>query len=206
MLMGKGKWLIIIIILGLLTGGGYFAYRQFLAPKVINPVANVQPTPLSAEELVEWIDQSEFSIKYPKSLKLDPHEEDQVNYAHLELTAAEKQGNLIVWVKDTNAEDIEDWIKKEKITSAIDSTLGGEPAKKVLSNETDQKLTLTTIRGGYLYQIEVNDKGENYWNKIFEIIAPSFTFVSPTKEKTESSGGGSAVVEEEWTGDEEVIE
>ncbi|MCJ7739779.1 hypothetical protein MUP32_00480, partial [Candidatus Microgenomates bacterium] len=74
--MRIGKWLIIIIILGLLAGGGYFAYRQFLAPQVINPVANVQPTPLPAEELAEWVDQSEFSIKYPKSLKLDPHEED----------------------------------------------------------------------------------------------------------------------------------
>lgn len=204
--MGIGKWLIIIVVIALLAGGGYFAYQQFLAPKVTSPVANIQPTPLPPEELAEWIDQSEFSIKYPKSLKLDPHKEDQVNYAHLELTAAEKAGNLIIWVKDTNAEDIEDWIKKEKITSAIDSTLGGEPAKKVLSGETDQKLTLTIIRDGYLYQIEVNDKGENYWNKIFEIISPSFTFVSPTKEKTESSGGGSAVVEEEWTGDEEVIE
>ncbi len=204
--MGIGKWLVIIVVTVLLAAGGYFAYRQFLAPQVTSPVANVQPTPLPAEELAEWVDQSEFSFKYPKSLKLDPHVEDQKNYAHVELTVPDKSGNLIIWVKDTNAEDIEDWIKKEKISSAIDSTLGGEPAKKVLGSEGDSKLTLTTIRGGYLYQIEVNDKGENYWNKIFEIIAPSFKFVSVEKEKTEENGGESAPVEEEFTGDEEVIE
>src|SRR3990167_11111285 len=100
--MNKGKIILltflIIIVLGLAGGGIYYKYQS--ATKIAIPVDNTQPTPIPEEELATWTDQSEFSFQYPKSLKLNPHDEDTENYAHVELTSSTYPGNLIIWVKD----------------------------------------------------------------------------------------------------------
>lgn len=207
-----GKWLIVIVILLLLAGGGYFVYQKYFSSPVISPLTEVQPTAAPAEELAEWVDQSEFAFRYPKSLKLDPHEEDQQNYAHVELTSATHSGNLIVWVKDTNSKDLEDWVKKTKTTGVLESTLGGESAKKVLtSGDKGQVLIVTTIRDGYLYQIESNFGEGNYWNQVYQIVSSTFKFVSPTQKEIPqkaASGGdtGESATGGDFTEEEEVVE
>jgi hypothetical protein len=174
------------------------------------PSSQVQPTPVVSEESASWEDQSGFDIQYPKSLKLDPHDEDQENYAHLELTSATYSGSLIVWTKDTEALDIDTWVKQNKIQNAIDSTLGGEKAVKVLESGASKKLVTTTIYNGYLYQIEANLADENYWNKVYNQVSSSFKFVQtettsgnqPQGEEAQDQGDGGDIYSE----GEEVIE
>lgn len=154
----------------------------------ISTASSIQPTPI-VEELATWIDQSGFTFKYPKSLKLNPHEEDQENYAHVELVSPTHAGNLIVWTKDTSTEDINGWLKQKKIQNAIESQLGGEKAMKVLENGDFKKLITSTIYNGYLYQIEANLKEEDYWNNIFNLVNSSFKFVQPTDSPDEKMQG-----------------
>ena len=210
--MNKGKIILltflIIIVLGLAGGGIYYKYQS--ATKIAIPVDNTQPTPIPEEELATWTDQSEFSFQYPKSLKLNPHDEDTENYAHVELTSSTYPGNLIIWVKDAPTEDVDTWVKQVKMQGVIDSTLGGEQAKKAFIGEKDKKLTVTTILNGYLYQIEVDAKSPDYWNKIYEIVSSSFKF---TKEETpvnkETAPAEDYSTQESGEGDfigEEVIE
>jgi len=173
------KWLIItvtVLILGAVGAGLYF---KFNTPKKEVPlVLDTGPTPTSIPELAPWIDQSEFSFQYPKELSLNPHEEDKVNYAHVELTSATHSGSLIAWTKDTTSTTIEDWAKKSKLEGYIDTTLAGLPAKKIISDQTPRKLTTSTIRNGYLYQIEVNLEDVDFWNKVYDTVYSSFKFTS----------------------------
>jgi len=208
--MGKRKLILIIIPVVVIVAIGSFAYFNFYKKRLVSPIGSIQPTPSASEELTTWVDQAEFSFQYPKSLKLDPHEEDQENYAHVELTSATHSGSLIIWVKDTTAEDTEAWAKETKLIGAIDSTLGGLPAKKTLTNEQKQ-LIVTAIRNGYLYQIETNLTDATYWNQVYETVSSNFKFVEggpktndssvDTSSYDNSNAGGGEVYE-----DEEVIE
>lgn len=193
--------LLFIFIIGGLIGGFYF--RNRIASQTVPFGSNILPTPTIAEELTTWKDQSGFSFQYPKSLKLDPHEEDQENYAHLELTSATFSGSLIVWAKDTTAEDIEGWIKQKKIENAFDSNLGGEKAKKILTSDNVNKANISTIYEDYLYQIEAN-LSDDYWNKVYETVSSSFHFISEDnqnkvqapQEQSPADGEGEIIEEE----------
>jgi len=190
--------LLVVLILGI-----YIRFK--ITQKAVSPVSNIKPTLSAVEELTTWSDPAEFSFRYPKSLTVDPHDEDKKNYAHVELTSATHPGNLIVWVKDTAAKDIEDWVKQTKLQGAIDSTLGGEAAKKVLTTDEPRSMTTTVIYGGYLYQIEVNLTDFDFWNKIYETVSSSFKFV-PAKEETSKEAIPEQGTQDQNTGEEEFTE
>lgn len=201
----------VIIILGLTIGllTGLLVVSLTLFPKKNEKVeiASITPTPVVIEEKTTWDDQSGFTIQYPKSLNLNPHDEDKENYAHLELTSATHSGNLIVWAKDTAATSLEDFVKIKKLEGAIDTTLGSETAKKVLDPNTKQ-IVISTIKNGFLYQVEVNPQDQKYWNPVFNDISSSFQFKNEEKTgnsqvQPETAGEGQG---ENIGGDEEVIE
>lgn len=171
----------------------------------ISPVANVTPTAIE-EELSTWSDPAEFSFQYPKSLDLNPHNEDQVNYAHVELTSVVHPGNVIVWVKDTTSETIDNWVIQQKIKNAIDTELAGTPAKKVLTADEKNKITLSAVNNGYLYQIEVNPVDAEYWNKIFSQVSSTFKFISSATNADQDVGITDQGSNEGVSEGEEVIE
>ncbi|MBI5452430.1 hypothetical protein HY945_03130 [Candidatus Gottesmanbacteria bacterium] len=139
--------------------------------------AQIIPTPTIAEDLTAWQDQSGFTFQYPKNLTLDPHDEDEENYAHLELSSATSSGSLIVWAKDTTASDIDELVDQEDAKGFIDTSLSGERAKKILTSKDTQKISTSTIYNGYLYQIEADLADSDYWNRIYNTVSSSFRFI-----------------------------
>ncbi|OIO15728.1 hypothetical protein COV53_06300 [Candidatus Gottesmanbacteria bacterium CG11_big_fil_rev_8_21_14_0_20_37_11] len=209
--MGKKTVVTILVILLIALGLIYSIYiRGYLFQKVVSPIPDIQPTSEQVEvEMNTWVDQSEFKVNYPKNLKINPHDEDKENYAHLEFTSEDHPGNIIIWVKDTQFLDLNDWMIKMKIDKAIDSNLGGIPSKKTISSMGSQKLTNTVIRNGYLYQIETNLKDAPYWQDVYNKIAASFEFVSPetqTSQKNPQSDSSSGGNEDFVADEEETIE
>lgn len=194
------------------VGGGYIYYVK--NQKSVSPLADVQPTQAPVEATDTWTDPAQFSFRYPKSLTLNPHREDQENYAHVELSSATHSGSLIVWVKDTNADTIDNWVTQEKVKGAFDTTLDNVPARKVVIGTQTNKLIISAINGGYLYQIEfllpdgVNGDDRDYWNKVLNGVTSSFKF-TPSKDsdtsnlRTSQTDQGSS---DTGGGDEEVIE
>lgn len=206
--------LIIGIVVFLLSFSGIFLWYRS-QQKGGAPITEIQPSVTPSVELATWVDPSEFSFQYPKNLTINPHEEDQKNYAHVELTSSEHKGNIIIWAKDTTADTIEKWLTQTKVKGVLDTTLGEEPAKKtlVLRNEGLQedpsKVMVSSIRNGYLYQIEVNPENALFWNEVFDTVFSSWKWVVPTSgEKKEQSTKQAPVEQSEDTGsgDEEVIE
>ena len=82
----------VIIILGLtvffLTGLLFISLALFPRKNGKTEIVSITPTPVIVEEKTAWDDQSGFTIQYPISLKLNSHNEDKDNYAHLEFTSA----------------------------------------------------------------------------------------------------------------------
>lgn len=208
--MKNKKWIFVILIGTIIfISLVLFVYKRYKDyQKRTMQVPQAFSTIEAQEEMATWTDQSGFTFEYPKSLTLNPHDEDENNYAHLELTSATYSGSLTVWAKDTNAADTEDYAKKSKNVGYIDTILGGEPAKKLLQNNATSKIITSVIKDGYLYQIEADLK-DNFWSKTFEKISSSFKFEvnglkkeennAPASSDTDISGG-------DFGGDEEVIE
>lgn len=202
------RWIFIICgISAVVVTGVLVFYLKFKSGPFISPASNITPTPTISEELTTWSDPAQFKFDYPKSISLNPHNEDQENYAHVELTSATHSGNLIIWVKDTTAATIEKWVTQQKIKDALDSSLDNVPAKKVLITGDVNKLTISAIQGGYLYQVEVNLADSDFWNKILDKVTSSFKF-TPTEGNTNQGQGtaSSGDQESEVGGDEELIE
>ncbi len=175
----------------------------------VSPVTKITPSAF-VEEMSIWDDPAQFSFQYPKSLSLNSHNDDQINFAHVELTSATHAGNLVVWVKDTTVDTVDNWIIKEKIKNSIDSNLDGLPAKKVFISGDVNKVTISAVRNGYLYQIEVNLTDSDFWNKIFEKVTSSFKFTSSEKvtnqKQTPDASNGQGPADIGGSVNEEVVE
>ncbi len=187
----KKKWIIIgvIVVLGI-AGSGLYIYSQ-RNTQVLSPGEAVSGTPTPSVELTKWTDPAGFTVQYPKELTVDKNEEDNENYAHFELTNKDHPGGLIVWVKDPP--------KKWPPTGVtiIDSTLGGEPAKKII---TDTTLSVGCLCEDLLFLVEATLTDKEYWNGIFDTVSNSFAFGSgePAAPGPQGSGGGGDVDEEEF--------
>lgn len=162
---------------------------------------------LSSENLV-WDDPAGFTFEYPEGVEIDKHDEDEENYAHVELTQADHPGSIIVWGKDMplGVTTLEEWIESDEgLTGAnvIDTTLGEEPAKKIMVTSA-QKVVVGAIYDDVLWYIEGEFVESDFWSDTFETITSSFSFkplseVHGTDPITESAEEVYLEVDEEET-------
>jgi len=178
--MTKKKVIIIaglIVSVGVLVGILFFNRERLFPKKETQKDIEVPVTPTPKEELVLWDDPAGFSFQYPKSLTVNKHEEDQENYAHIEFTHPNHKGGLIVWEKDTTAPTIAQWLKNEKTLSgatSIDTTLGGNEAKKVIVKEPKLKQVTATLDEDVVIYIETTLETPEYWQNVNDTIIGSF--------------------------------
>ena len=205
------KTFVFILIGGLVIGGiGAGAYLY-----VSNPARSTKPgevagkaemTPTPTPKLVPWDDPAGFTMQYPEGLTLNKHEEDVVNYAHVELTDAAHPGGLIVWVKDIPAgvTDTASWGKKAATPSSaisFDTILGSQSAQKILVSGPEKTVAVGVVYDGVLWYVESKLTDEQYWQSVFDAVVQSFTFkpVTPQAGNGNQAGGGAntGVTEEE---------
>ena len=198
------KVVIIIAAVGILGGlAGSGIYLWVTRQKAIT-TTNLSSENASAK-LVDWNDPAGLAFQYPDGLTVDKHDEDKQNYAHVELTDPAHPGRLIVWAKDTTALDVAAWVKTDKqFTGApiIDTTLGGEPAKKILVTTPVKKLFIGTIFDELLFFVEIELGEDDYWQGVADTVSTSFRFIPLPGEQP----AGSATTEEYAVDEEEVIE
>lgn len=166
------------------------------------------PPPITGQEqtqvkLLDWKDPAGFTFQYPEGVTIDKHDEDIENYSHVEMTNPINSGRLVIWAKDTTAADATAWVKTEKSfrdASIVDTTLGNQPAKKILITTPTKKVVVGTIFDEILWFIEIEPGEGDYWQKTLDTVAGSFTF-TPLPGESEASGYEEVAVDEE-----EVIE
>lgn len=199
------KWVVVSgIVVGVVAGGvtGVYIWQKTVSKKSEAPQVTSVSAP-AAVEMATWTDPAGFTFQYPKELTVDKHDEDTENYAHVELTHKDHPGNLIVWVKDTKAADVNAWVKTEKLfagATVSEATLGGKPAKNV-SRESPKKMMTGTISDELLFVIETAPTDAAYWTGVHDSIVKSFAFVP--LDQTSANPDTSAT--NDWT-EEEVVE
>ena len=201
----KKRMIIILSIRILCVGiiGAFIFWKQKQSSVASSTQTQTQNQPV--EELAVWEDQAGFSFKYPKVLSFDKHDEDEVNYAHIEFTSATHPGKLLVWAKDTTYADVATWVAKDKSlqgSTSVDTTLGGEPAKKIIISTPSKKIIIGVISDQILFTIESEPTEDDpYWTTVSDTIASSFVFTpAPTDASaatTSSQDMGPSVDEEE---------
>ncbi len=191
------------LVLGLVSAGGYLYMTQQSSKTPDIADSEIRPTP--APKLIVWDDPAGFSISYPEGLAMNKHDEDKINYAHLEFTDSSHPGSVTVWVKDLpkGVTDSASWSKKMSTPSAalsFDTTLGGKEAKKILISQPQKTSTVGLVFDGVLWYAEAALIDEAYWQPVYDSMLQSFAFTpAPTSSAGNgaSSGGSDEAVDEE---------
>lgn len=211
--MMKKPW-IFILVGGLILGGlGAGAYLYIASsgrgskPPEIGGAA-ISPTP--APTLITWDDPAGFAIQYPESLVLNKHDEDKINYAHLEFTDPSHAGALYIWVTDlpTGVSDTATWGKKMSTPSSaisFDTSLAGQSAQKILVSGPEKTVTVGVVYDGVLWYIEAKLTDESYWQGVYDTIVQSFAF-KPLASEQGQAGGAPAATYDTAVDEEEVLE
>ncbi len=196
--------IIIGVSVGVVAGGGYLWMKK---TREVVPPTTTQLEETQAK-LLDWKDPAGFTFQYPEGVTIDKHDEDKENYSHVEMTNPTNPGRLIVWAKDTTAADVNAWVKTEKTfrdASIVDTTLGNQPAKKILLTTPTKKVVVGTIFDEILWYIEVEPGEDDYWQKILDTIATSFK-LTPLPGESSAGGAETSVEEDVMVDEEEVIE
>ncbi len=174
------------------------------------PVSVVAKPSPESESLLTWNDPAGFTFQYPQGLTVDKHDEDTQNYAHIEFTHKDHQGNVIVWGKDTIAKDAAAWVKAEKRLSGgntLDTTLGAVLAKKVLVATPTAMVVTAAVSDQIAFSVEATLTDREFWSGIHDTIVRSFAFTPVGGEKAMSPNAGTGVSPaEEVVDEEEVVE
>lgn len=212
--MMKKPW-IFILVGGLLLGGlgaGTYLYFASSGSRSASPeIGGVAISPTPAPSLITWDDPAGFTIQYPEHLVFNKHDEDKVNYAHLEFTDPSHAGALYVWVTDlpVGISDTASWGKKMSTPSSaisFETSLAGQSAQKILVSGPEKKVTVGVVYDGLLWYIEAKLTDESYWQGVYDTIVQSFTFKPLASEQGQAGGGVPAAANDSAVEEEEVLE
>lgn len=201
--MKKNVYIIIALIVFIGVGTGIFVFKKIRSSAVVTPVVSGEVTPSQAPvELATWTDPAGFTFQYPKSIQVNKHDEDQENYAHVELTQKDYPGTIIVWAKDTTAPDAASWVKGDKAYTGgtvFETTMGGMTGKKVLLTTPKKRIVSGVVDEGVVFYVEGSFEDSDYWKIAYDSVTTSFAFVVDETQGSQGaiSGDESAVDEEE---------
>lgn len=202
---------VIILVAGLLLGViGAGAYLYFSQKTNLEVPAETGASPTPTPKLVLWDDPAGFTMQYPEGIQLNKHDEDKENYAHVEFTDPNHPGSLIVWVKDLpkGVTDTVSWGKKVSTPSSaisFDTTLGGNPAQKILVSSPVKTVTTGVVYDGVLWYIEATLTDEAYWQSVYDNVVSSFVFKPIAAAPGSSAPGSSGESAPEYSVDEEEV-
>lgn len=186
LLIGGGIFVLLVVI-----GGGIYFFTK--GQSFLNPMGEKKGELTGTDQsLVSWKDPMGFTFEYPSNISVNPHSEDNTNYAHVELTKSGSDGNIILWAKDTTYLTLEEWLKNDKevaSANAIDTTWGGNTAKKVRISSPAPKVITATLYDDLIFLLEENPDKDGTLDVAYEAILTNFKFyqVSETGETIPAS-------------------
>lgn len=206
------------ILVGLLIGGivsgGYILWiKGRNSSPGVPKRQSVAPTPTPVR-LLTWNDPNGFIFQYPEGLSINKHDEDKDNYAHIEFTHPDHLGKLIVWGKDapSNVTDALSWVKGDTRfagASILDTEMGGQPAKKIITAGTSNILVVGAVYDNIVWSVEATFEEPEFWTSVLTSITNSFTFVSRKSDVTNAgsiSSDTESATDNTPVDEEEVVE
>lgn len=174
--------LVILIILGSLGLIFKDRFASFLKP-TLSPLGNQELVKKPEEEFnfewTEWQDSAGFAFEYPKELDINPHPEDEENYAYLELTKNDKNGRTIIVVNDSEYTDVGEWLEKDELVrdgNGLETEIASVSARRVaLKNK--REIAAFVDWDQVIYTIDNQGEGEEYWRQVYTGILSSFKLI-----------------------------
>jgi len=210
--MNRKKIFIIVgavVSVGIISGVFFFNRERFFPKKETEKASEISVSPSPKEDMLLWDDPAGFTFQYPKGLTVDKHDEDQENYAHVELTSPDHKGRVIVWAKDTTATTISQWLKNEKSlvgAASIDTILGGNEAKKVMVKEPKSKQITATLDEDILVMVETESESQDFWQSVNDDIVRSMAFSTTVKDEDTGSAQAAGGEPQAEADEEETLE
>ncbi|MEK7544465.1 MAG: hypothetical protein AAB557_06430 [Patescibacteria group bacterium] len=200
-----------LIIGGILSAGYLFWWGKSQSAGPAGSQESLSPPAPTPAQLLAWNDPNGFSFQYPEGLVVNKHDEDKENYSHVEFTSPDHPGRLIVWGKDPGrgVTDAASWVSQEKRfigASLLDTTLGGQQAKKVMVDGVTRVLVVGALYDGIVWSVEAALEDADFWTGVHTTIINSFAFI-PVKEPGSSATSEPApAVDDVVVDEEEVVE
>lgn len=199
----------ILFLLSALSAGSWYFWQRRVASSETSPLITASSASENKKNLT-WDDPAGFTLQYSPDLSINKHDEDKDNYAHLEFTNKDHPGEIIVWAKNTNASDITAWVRTERAfsgASILDTSLGNQPAKKILLVGSPKKIIVGSIYDELLFTVETTLDDGGYWARVHENIVNGFAFKPVNFASGQGSiSGDSGVGAEEAVDEEEVVQ
>lgn len=205
----------LMVMIGALLLGGIGAATYIL----VSPAKLQAPSEVLVKEespklkLLSWDDPAGFTFSYPDGVVVDKHDEDQQNYAHIEMTHPDHKGNLVVWAKDLPAgvTDVVSWVKKDTQLAkgvSLDTSLGGSVAEKILVTTPEKRMIVGTVYDGLLFYVESTLTDDAYWESAINTVTGSFVFkpTETTAQSAPASSSNSSGYDDSVADEEEVLE
>ncbi len=213
----QNKKLLLGLTAALILVTGIFIYRR--ATTAVSPLS-------SAQEKVAVTGQSEakkqpgviledewgFRVSYPQTLTARAAT-GAGELTRWEFTGADSDGKISIFSRKLDYQSLEEWLQKDPITktstSNLDSSLGGEFAKK-LKFANSNKLWIAAIESNQLFVVEFVPGANKELEKAYQQMLATFQFLPFEGEKATTSqkqedgpvGLGDEVIDE----GEEVVE
>lgn len=171
--------LVVVLVLSFLFGNDLISIFGF--KKLFSPKEEKKPVVQKEEfkfEWQEWKDPAGFSFEYPKEVTINDHPEDKVNYANLELTAANQKGKIIIIAKDSVYSNIDEWLKEDSLVkdgNSLETKVASISAKRVSVGNGGEIVGLIDA-DGVIYTVEKQDEGGRYWQQVYNQILNTFKF------------------------------
>lgn len=207
---------IVLLVVVLAVAGGFVWYKKVY--KNMSSLKNPMVAQITSQQIKTkvWTDPMGFKFDYPYDMTVNPHNEDKDNYAHVELAATGSAGSIIVWAKDTNYSTLDDWVKGDKTVaggSALDTTWGGQTAKKVAIAGDNPRVETGVLYDGLLWILDGIPDKDNKFTRAYDDILTNFKFYSIGGTTVQNGGDNSSSPSVDNSsaggdsgGDEEVVE
>ncbi|MBI3282447.1 hypothetical protein HYZ70_00010 [Candidatus Curtissbacteria bacterium] len=186
--------IVLILIAIILVAGGLIGGYLVVVSK--SKTSSIPSLPSITKEEVSpdltYTDESGFSFKYPKGIKVsDVTPQDDSYYTVLSLVKGGQ--TLTITAKDTSAKTPDGWLGQDPTyrgaTLAGATTLGGISAKEYAYGE---KLLTVAVDKGVVYLIE-GPKDSGFWEDTQNLITSNFIFAGSVAQ----TGEDNTIYEEE---------
>lgn len=176
--MGAIPVIIGVIVVGLIVGASIFKFKSG------KKASSRTETRTAKEELKTIEDEWGFRFSYPSIWS--PEAAAQPDELSRWQFGMGGMGAISIWTKETAVQTIDEWVKTDpyakKVSSSIDSTLGGVRAKKLFL-EDPKRVTVASVDQGQVFLVELLVGDDKESQQTFNLIVDTFEFLPFAEEE-----------------------
>lgn len=155
-----------------------------------------------------YADPAGFQFDYPGELVITPQKTKEDEYANVFLRSRKKKGEIHIYIKDTTAATLDQYLRQNKITSTATNSAQitlDDLEGKTISTATGAKTIVVDSNIVYILEVATRED-KNMWMDTYEKILTSFKFSEEQTSEDASAPPVDSSSEEFSDVEEEIVE